>query len=51
MAIVYRTAFLDAYKQEIITVPFLTNFFTTLPRYIVNAEKIKVEIKRCLLVF
>jgi len=46
MAVVYRTAFLEAYKQEVITFPFLTNFFRTTPRDIVNAEKVKVEIKR-----
>ena len=46
MPIIYRTAFLEAYKQELITVPFLTNFFRTSPRDIVSAEKIKVEIKR-----
>lgn len=46
MAIVYRTAFLEAYKQVVITFPFLSTFFRTTPRDIVNAKEIKIEIKR-----
>jgi len=46
MAIVYRTAFLEAWIQENLFFPFLSTFFRTLPRDIVDAEKLQIEIKR-----
>jgi len=46
MAADKRTAYLDAYKQLIVFIPFLSTFFRTNPRDIVNAESVKIDIKR-----
>jgi hypothetical protein len=46
MAADKRTAYLDAYKQLMVFFPFLSTFFTTNPRDIVNAESVKIDIMR-----
>lgn len=46
MAADKRTAYLEAYKQLITFIPFLSTFFTTNPRDIVSAESVKIDIKR-----
>lgn len=46
MAIDKRTAFLNGYREMLVFIPFLSSFFTTRPRDIVNAESVKIDIKR-----
>lgn len=46
MAADKRTAYLEAYRQLQVFVPFLSTFFTTNPRDIVSAESVKIDIKR-----
>ena len=46
MAVDKRTAFLEAYKQLVNFIPFLSTFFVTRPRDIVNAESVKIDIQR-----
>lgn len=46
MAADKRTAYLEAYRQLQVFVPFLSTFFMTNPRDIVNAESVKIDIKR-----
>lgn len=42
----YRTAYLEAYKENIIFIPFLSTFFKTIPSYIRNSKTVKIDIKR-----
>jgi len=46
MAADKRTAYLQAYIQLVLFMPFLSTFFRTNPRDIVNAESMKIDIKR-----
>jgi hypothetical protein len=46
MAADKRTAYLQAYIQLVLFIPFLSTFFRTNPRDIVNAESMKIDIKR-----
>jgi hypothetical protein len=46
MAVDKRTAFLQAYKELVTFFPFLSTFFLTRPRDIVNAESVKIDIMR-----
>ncbi len=46
MAADKRTAYLDAYSQLVMFIPFLTTFFRTTPRDIRDAESLKIDIKR-----
>ena len=46
MAVDKRTAFLEGYKLVFVLKPFLSSFFVTRPRDIVNAESVKIDIKR-----
>lgn len=46
MAADRRTAYLRAYEQLTVFLPFLSTFFQTNPRDIVDAESVKIDIKR-----
>lgn len=46
MAADKRTAYLEAYKQLTMFIPFLSTFFRTSPRDIVDAESVKIDIMR-----
>lgn len=46
MAADKRTAFLDAYDNVLLFIPFLSSFFLTGPRDIVNAESFQIDIRR-----
>jgi len=46
MAADKRTAYLQAYIQLVMFIPFLSTFFRTNPRDIINAESMKIDIKR-----
>ena len=46
MAYDKRTAYLDFYKQLPTFVPFLSSFFKTGPRDIVNADSVKIDVMR-----
>lgn len=41
-----RTAFLESYKEQDLFIPFLTQWFITTMRDIINAESFKIEVKR-----
>jgi hypothetical protein len=46
MAVDKRTAFLKGYDEMLRFIPFLSSFFVTTPRDIVNAESFKIDIRR-----
>lgn len=46
MAADKRTAFLKGYDEMLNFIPFLSSFFVTSPRDIVNAESVKIDIRR-----
>lgn len=46
MATNYRTAYLEAYKEEKAFIPFLSSFFVTRPRDIKDAESVKIDVMR-----
>jgi len=46
MAVNYRTAYLEAYKEEKTFIPFLSSFFRTRPSDIRDAESVKIDVQR-----
>lgn len=46
MATNYREAYLESYKDEKVFIPFLSSFFLTRPRDIVDAESVKIDVMR-----
>lgn len=46
MAVDKRTAFLKGYDEMLNFIPFLSSFFVTTPRDIVNAESVKIDTRR-----
>jgi hypothetical protein len=46
MAADKRTAFLEAYRELKFFIPFLSTFFRTRPRDIVNAETVQIDVQR-----
>src|SRR3990167_5678609 len=43
MAVNYRTAYADSYKEVKLVIPFLSTFFRTRPSDIKDAESVKIE--------
>ena len=46
MAVNFRTAYLESYKELKVFIPFLSTFFMTKPSDIKDAQSVKIDIKR-----